>query len=51
MSLADQIFINNCNDILNNGAWDKEFNVRPHWLDGTPAYTIKQFGIVNRYDL
>ena len=51
MSLADKIFINNCKDILENGSWDKEFDVRPRWLDGTPAHTIKQFGIVNRYDL
>ena len=51
MSLADQIFIKNCKDILENGSWDKEFNVRPRWHDGTPAYTIKQFAIVNRYDL
>lgn len=51
MSLADKIFINNCKDILQNGSWDKEFDVRPRWLDGTPAHTIKQFGIVNRYDL
>ena len=25
--------------------------VRPHWEDGTSAYTIKKFGVVNRYDL
>lgn len=51
MSYADKIFIENCNDILNNGVWDTEFDVRPHWADGTPAHTIKKFGIVNRYDL
>ncbi|MBR3865015.1 MAG: thymidylate synthase [Clostridia bacterium] len=51
MSLADKIFIDNCNEILTNGAWDTEFNVRPKWHDGTPAHTVKKFGIVNRYDL
>ena len=51
MSLADKIFIQNCKDILENGAWDTDFNVRPRWLDGTPAHTVKQFAIVNRYDL
>ena len=25
--------------------------MRPHWPDGTSAYTIKKFGVVNRYDL
>lgn len=51
MSLVDDIFISNCKDIMNNGVWDKEYNVRPRWEDGTPAYTIKKFGIINRYDL
>lgn len=51
MSRADQIFIENCQDILTNGAWDTKAEVRPHWEDGTPAHTIKKFGIVNRYDL
>ena len=51
MSLADKIFIENCKNILENGSWDTQFEVRPKWLDGTPAHTIKQFGIVNRYDL
>ncbi len=51
MSIADKIFINNCKDILENGSWDTQFDVRPHWLDGTPAHTVKQFAIVNRYDL
>lgn len=52
MSYADQIFIENCRDILENGVWDKEYNVRPIWEDtGEKAYTIKKFGIVNRYDL
>nr|MBO4517973.1 thymidylate synthase [Clostridia bacterium] len=51
MSLADKIFIDNCNDILNNGVWDTDRPVRPKWLDGTPAHTVKKFCIVNRYDL
>ena len=51
MSLADQIFRENCLDILNNGVRDDELSVRPHWEDGTAAHTIKKFGIVNRYDL
>lgn len=51
MSRADAIFIQNCKDILENGVWDTEFDVRPRWEDGTPAHTIKKFGVVNRYDL
>lgn len=51
MSIADQIFINTCRDILDNGISDEGLPVRPHWLDGTPAHTIKKFCIVNRYDL
>ena len=51
MSLADKIFIENCKYIIENGSWDSEFNVRPRWQDGTPAHTVKQFAIVNRYDL
>ena len=51
MSLADKIFIENCRDILTNGYSDENLEVRPHWEDGTPAHTIKKFGIVNRYDL
>jgi len=51
MSLADQIFINMCNDILENGTSTEGEKVRPKWEDGTYAYTIKQFGVVNRYDL
>ena len=51
MSLADKIFIENCNDIMNNGVWDTNLEVRPKWLDGTPAHTVKKFCIVNRYDL
>lgn len=51
MSKADTIFIEMCQDILENGTSTKDQAVRPHWPDGTPAYTIKQFGICNRYDL
>ena len=51
MSYADEVFIANCKDILENGTWDTDYNVRPHWEDGTSAHTIKKFGIVNRYDL
>lgn len=51
MSLADHIFINMCNDILENGTDTQGEKVRPHWDDGSLAYTIKRFGICNRYDL
>ncbi len=51
MSVADRIFIDMCNDILTNGTSTEGEKVRPHWPDGTPAYTIKKFGVVNRYDL
>ncbi len=51
MSQCDHIFINMCRDILENGTDTRGEKVRPHWPDGTPAYTIKQFGICNRYDL
>lgn len=51
MSYADTVFIENCRDILENGVWDTDQEVRPHWEDGSPAHTIKKFGIVNRYDL
>ncbi len=51
MSKADNIFIENCKNILQNGYSSEKENVRAHWEDGTPAYTIKSFGVVNRYDL
>ena len=51
MSYADQAFIQNCKDILSKGVWDTGRPVRPRWEDGTPAHTIKLFGVVNRYDL
>ena len=51
MSRADEIFIQNMKDIMENGFSDKDLPVRPHWEDGAPAHTIKKFGIVNTYDL
>jgi len=51
MSRADEIFIQTCRDILDNGTWDTDRPVRPRWQDGSPAHTIKKFGVVNRYDL
>ncbi len=51
MSRADEIFIENCKDILANGVWDTDREVRPRWSDGAPAHTVKKFGIVNRYRL
>ncbi len=51
MSYADTLFINMCRDILENGTSTEGEKVRPRWADGTPAYTIKRFGVVNRYDL
>ena len=51
MSKADELFIKTCRDIIDNGWWDTDVDVRPKWLDGTPAHTVKKFCIVNRYDL
>lgn len=51
MSCADQLFIRNCHDIMENGFSTEHEQVRPVWPDGTPAHTIKRFGLVNRYDL
>ena len=51
MSYADQVFISVCRDILAEGFWDTDLTVRPRWTDGTPAHTVKKFGVVNRYDL
>lgn len=51
MSTADNIFKDNCRQILEHGFWDTDQDVRPRWDDGTPAHTIKSFAIVNRYDL
>ena len=51
MSRADDLFVQNCREILSSGVWDTDQAVRPRWEDGSPAHTIKKFGIVNRYDL
>ncbi len=51
MSKADEIFISNMRDIIDNGATDNDLSVRPHWADGTPAHTVKKFCVVNRYNL
>lgn len=51
MSRADEIFISNMREILKDGVWDTGLDVRPKWSDGTPAHTVKKFGIVNRYNL
>ena len=51
MSYADDVFIRMCKDILENGTSTEGEKVRPKWEDGSLAYTIKQFGVVNRYDL
>lgn len=52
MSYADKLFVNMCKDIIENGTSTEGQEVRPIWTDtGEKAYTIKQFGIVNRYDL
>ncbi|HZK29366.1 MAG TPA: thymidylate synthase, partial [Clostridia bacterium] len=51
MSYCDEVFRANCRDILDHGYADDDQEVRPRWDDGTPAHTVKRFGIVNRYDL
>ena len=51
MSYADLVYRDTCRKILTEGVWDTDREVRPHWPDGTPAHTVKCFGIVNRYDL
>ena len=51
MSRADDIFISMCRSIIENGYSTEGEKVRPKWEDGTSAYTIKQFGVVNRSDL
>ena len=50
MSYADELYKKTCRDILENGFSDENLEVRPHWADGTPAHTIKKFGVVNRYN-
>jgi thymidylate synthase len=51
MSKADQLFVSMCKDILDHGTTTEGEKVRPRWVDGSPAYTIKNFGVTNRYDL
>ncbi len=51
MSLADGIFKAMCRDIIDNGTNTMGEKVRPKWPDGELAYTVKKFGVVNRYDL
>ena len=51
MSRADELYKQTCLEILNHGFSDENLEVRPHWADGTPAHTIKKFGVVNRYNL
>ncbi|WP_291288606.1 thymidylate synthase [Enorma sp.] len=51
MSKADQLFVKMCSDILDHGTTTEGEKVRPRWEDGTPAYTIKNFGVTARYDL
>ena len=51
MSYADKVFIDMCRDIIENGTSTEGEKVRPVWEDGASAYTIKKFGVVNRYDL
>ncbi len=51
MSYADEVFVSMCRDILDNGTSTEGEKVRPKWEDGSFAYTIKKFGVVNRYDL
>ena len=51
MSYADKVFIDMCRDIIDNGVSTEGEKVRPRWEDGSPAYTVKRFGVVNRYDL
>lgn len=51
MSRADELYIQTCRDILENGFWDTDREVRPRWEDGTAAHTVKKFGVVNRYNL
>jgi len=51
LSYADIIFIENCNLILSSGESNVGETIRPRWQDGSPAYTMKKFGLINRYDL
>lgn len=51
MSYIDKVFSDTCRDIIENGIWDTDKTVRPRWEDGTPAHTVKKFGVINRYNL
>lgn len=51
MSYADKKFVELCKDILINGTSDEKAKVRPHWEDGTPAHTLRIFGVMTKYDL
>ncbi|QOY59951.1 thymidylate synthase [Thermophilibacter immobilis] len=51
MSKADDLFVSMCSDIIEHGTTTEGQRVRPRWEDGTPAYTLKRFGVCNRYDL
>lgn len=51
MSQADQCFINTCEQILKEAHSSEGQEIRARWEDGSPAHTLKSFGIVNRYDL
>ena len=51
MSYADRVFVDMCEENINRGTGSQGMEVRPRWEDGTPAHTIKRFGVVNRYDL
>lgn len=51
MAYADEVFIKMCREIIDTGTDTSDGRVRPHWPDGTSAYTVKKFGVVNRYDL
>ena len=51
MSMADDVFVRMCTEIIERGTTTEGQRVRPHWADGAPAYTIKRFGVCNRYDL
>jgi len=51
MSYADRVFIDMCRDIIDHGTSTEGEKVRPVWEDGSSAYTVKRFGVVNRYDL
>lgn len=51
MSYADKVFVSMCEDILETGCTNENQSIRAKWEDGEPAYTIKKFGIINKYDL